>query len=840
MKIMFAVPIYQQISYSIPYGVSIIASVAKNAGLEVQILSANSNETDCQFIARLVEEVEKQSIDVVALGGHSIHYSRLKILLSAVKNSGVITVLGGIIVDSLPEIVAVSIGADYYVYGEGEYTFIELIQSLQSGTGINDVRGLIYLNESGELIKTEPRECVNDLNELPFIDGDLCHFDRTLQNCSTIHMEFSRSCPFNCTFCYKISGSQYRVKRVDRFFNELDYYVKKYGEKIKSIYLIDEALSINKTRLLEFCNRAADYRLNWEMYLRADVLDEECVIALKQLGMKQLFIGLESASNKVLTSMKKDVSIEQIENVFTLATKYDLVITAKLIIGDKEDDLNTIKESESFYFSHIYKHNVYIDLLRVYPGSFLYNYAVDRRIIKNELEFLINGCPPINVSKIPNNVYELLSEKYQAYSRGRFIERQLRTEKRDYGSSNNMMYQGDMISCICSACYTYNEFTYRGNMATRLHCYTCSIELNPTIDTSFLRSFQTSNYNIINIYNNLGDVLSKSIFEKRILYSLTNDNRYINEIIEISPDLKLLKDKIEQLIKRKKRVIAYGSGMKGVQFGRLCKDLNIKITAFCDSDEEKWGKELYDYQIISPDELWRKHSDAFIVITPIEHAEIHKNLLDMGFEQEQLFLLSKQFEDTVNKQYFDTSILTCQCKDEIFIDAGCLNCSTSNDFINWCSGEYKKIIAFEPNQKQYDICVSRSENINNITLHPYALWSEKAEVEFAAELQHPHSGTICKNSIENVCNIKAVRLDDILDGDEVTFIKMDVEGAELEALKGSRRTILKNRPKLAICLYHKPEDIWEIPSYILSLHDDYKLYIRHYQLYYAETVLYAL
>lgn len=72
------------------------------------------------------------------------------------------------------------------------------------------------------------------------------------------------------------------------------------------------------------------------------------------------------------------------------------------------------------------------------------------------------------------------------------------------------------------------------------------------------------------------------------------------------------------------------------------------------------------------------------------------------------------------------------------------------------------------------------------------------------------------------------------------MIKMDVEGAELESLKGARETILRNRPKLAICIYHKPEDMTEIPLYIKSLVPEYKFFVRHHSNYFAETVLYAI
>ncbi len=79
----------------------------------------------------------------------------------------------------------------------------------------------------------------------------------------------------------------------------------------------------------------------------------------------------------------------------------------------------------------------------------------------------------------------------------------------------------------------------------------------------------------------------------------------------------------------------------------------------------------------------------------------------------------------------------------------------------------------------------------------------------------------------------------LLRGGGVTFIKMDIEGAEYQSLLGALKTIKKYRPKLAICLYHKPEDIIEIPHIILSINPDYKLAIRHYTTCNWETVLYA-
>lgn len=96
-------------------------------------------------------------------------------------------------------------------------------------------------------------------------------------------------------------------------------------------------------------------------------------------------------------------------------------------------------------------------------------------------------------------------------------------------------------------------------------------------------------------------------------------------------------------------------------------------------------------------------------------------------------------------------------------------------------------------------------------------------------------------SDEGDSSIEVMSIDEAINGKEkVTLIKMDVEGAELESLKGAKNTILKDKPKLAICIYHKAQDMIDLPVYIKSLVPEYKLYIRHHSNGEGETVLYAM
>ena len=152
------------------------------------------------------------------------------------------------------------------------------------------------------------------------------------------------------------------------------------------------------------------------------------------------------------------------------------------------------------------------------------------------------------------------------------------------------------------------------------------------------------------------------------------------------------------------------------------------------------------------------------------------------------------------------------------------------------SSVQKTIFAFEPDENNFRKCKSVLERIDNVSyqLIPKGLWNSEAVLDFCASSNEGSrfvaGGGTC---------IPVTSLDAVIDG-KVTFIKMDIEGAEYEALKGAERLIREYKPKLAVSVYHKPEDIWELPGLILSFCPEYTFYLRHYSLSSEETVLYAV
>lgn len=174
-----------------------------------------------------------------------------------------------------------------------------------------------------------------------------------------------------------------------------------------------------------------------------------------------------------------------------------------------------------------------------------------------------------------------------------------------------------------------------------------------------------------------------------------------------------------------------------------------------------------------------------------------------------------------------------------FIDCGGFDGDTIRNFISQ-KIEIENIAIFEPQNdlcEKITTCIDKnSSKFNLVTIFPCGVHSKTEKLKFSVSDDAPSVSKIHEKGSDI---IQCVAIDDVLKGFNATFIKMDIEGAEIEALKGAKQTIVKNHPQLAICVYHSLSDIWEIPLLIKSFYSKYKFYLRNYNFMGLETVLYA-
>ncbi len=246
----------------------------------------------------------------------------------------------------------------------------------------------------------------------------------------------------------------------------------------------------------------------------------------------------------------------------------------------------------------------------------------------------------------------------------------------------------------------------------------------------------------------------------------------------------------------------------------------------------------------------RKNIDAILSLTTDDTSkEVIRTQLafikDYDYTNETEYLkknglLEKHTQLLNTDEYFPQGIITL-ANNECFVDGGGFNGDTVREFTKRSSGNFDHIYCFEPDKKNFVDLVSEVKNLNlnddKVTYYPYGLYSENKKINF------DQRGIGSSITEEGGDIIEVIRLDDLLtqeQKDKITFIKLDVEGSELEALTGMQGIIKKNRPKLAICVYHKTEHFWQVPFLIKSLNPDYKIYYRQHALSRLETVCYAV
>ncbi len=336
---------------------------------------------------------------------------------------------------------------------------------------------------------------------------------------------------------------------------------------------------------------------------------------------------------------------------------------------------------------------------------------------------------------------------------------------------------------------------------------------------------------IRSIYDHLGDDESRKIFEKRLMYSLTGDRRYITEIVK---DTVLYQEVRDILLRDEHRKYIVGAG----QWGKIMTDLfrEFGIEGLLDN----YVSGTYNGLPILPmKEFLKNTTEASVYIASTTfHRELCQVIAEIGVAPERVVdvagMMLKVYHE---QQYFDLPYLEQHRKEhEIFIDGGCYDGANSVRFAQWAGNAAKTIYAFEADGKNAEKCKNALGKIEGVDCHLInkGMWSEDTTLNFCAKANEASSfmenGQMC---------VPVTRLDAAVN-EKVTFIKMDIEGAEYEALKGAENIISRYQPKLAVSIYHKMEDIWELPWLILSYNPDYMFFLRHYSLAGEETVLYAV
>lgn len=196
--------------------------------------------------------------------------------------------------------------------------------------------------------------------------------------------------------------------------------------------------------------------------------------------------------------------------------------------------------------------------------------------------------------------------------------------------------------------------------------------------------------------------------------------------------------------------------------------------------------------------------------------------------------------------YFNNGIFHLE-ENEILLDCGAFDGDTAIEFVNACRRQhvdYEEIISFEADADNYLMLLENTKNLKKLKALNTGVWSHKTRLSFLNSGQaFITEARVLEDAVmdsnDGISYINTSTIDEIASEKKVTLIKMDIEGAEIQALIGAEQTIKRHQPKLAISVYHKKEDLFEIPLLIKRYCPEYKIYIRHLSSNLCETVMFA-
>lgn len=413
MNVLYIIPRYRTYGieghYVMPMGILYVSAYVKKSGI-ANVYTLNLNHVSGEEYDILQSYITKNKIDFVGLGGLSGEYSDIVRVVSLVRkiDRNMIIQVGGGIMTADPVVTMQAMpDVDFGIIGEGEQTSVELIDAIARKLDLTSVNGIIYRCENGLRI-TNRRVEIDNLDTLPFPDYEGFNYAEYLRlnpdlsdegkKYSQVSVIGGRSCKYNCTFCFHPSGSKYRQRSLDSIFSEIDYLVRNYD--ISYIALREELFATDNERVRQFCERVRVYDFDWSIQLRIDSINKELVDLLKNTRCRYLFVGVESADDRVLKSMRKGITLAQIERALDMLRDAGLNSRSGVIFGDEVETFESAMFTLNWFKKNYTKYRMFVDMIIAFPGSALYKRACESGVIPNPVEFLKDGCPIVNVSKM--------------------------------------------------------------------------------------------------------------------------------------------------------------------------------------------------------------------------------------------------------------------------------------------------------------------------------------------------------------------------------------------------------------------------------------------------------
>jgi anaerobic magnesium-protoporphyrin IX monomethyl ester cyclase len=328
-----------------PLGILYLCSHLRKQGFDVDVFDTTFSSREALFL-----HLRSEKPSVLGIYANLMTRKNVVEILKVAREAGWKTIVGG------PEPGAYALeylqaGADFVVFGEGELTVAELLESFRCGeTDYSKITGIAYLDSSGHMLETGQRTQIADLDSQPWPARqaiDIHRYVKTWRDAhgtGSVNFITARGCPYKCRWCsHQVFGQTHRRRNPLLVVDEVEWLLNTYNPDI--IWVSDDVFTINHQWLRQYAAemRARGLRIPFECISRADRLNPEMLDLLAELGCFRIWIGSESGSQRILDSMDRGVKIEQVQQAVAMSRERGIQSGMFLMWGYEGEELEDIE-----------------------------------------------------------------------------------------------------------------------------------------------------------------------------------------------------------------------------------------------------------------------------------------------------------------------------------------------------------------------------------------------------------------------------------------------------------------------------------------------------------------
>lgn len=378
-----------------PPGIAYLGAVVHNAGHEVLLIDGG-----LRTISQIIKKVRKTSPDIVGVTCWTFDRGMVWQLCADLKKAvpKAFLVLGGPHASIYPEHIFTKTHASAVVIGEGEETFVDILDALGRDRDLRNIPGLALRAEDSSVYYTPPRSQIQDINTIPYPYYAGYH-DFSFANYGgfpmlpppTAAIISSRGCVFNCTYCASVRfwGQRWLFRSPKNVLEEIRWLVEDFS--VRSIYFFDDNFPVNKERVIAICEGIINngWNLKWACCSHVKMMNREVLRVMKASGCVTIDFGVESGSDKILKNINKKQTRKDIERAFALVHEVGILPRAYLMVGCPGEDESTIDETIELIGRIRPRSSIGASIFWLLPGTKVYDDAVKSGHISEDfwLEF---------------------------------------------------------------------------------------------------------------------------------------------------------------------------------------------------------------------------------------------------------------------------------------------------------------------------------------------------------------------------------------------------------------------------------------------------------------------